>query len=200
MVKSARNISRQNPRKTRKKCVSKQFQNTKTTIIDETFRGKCFFRKYGGSKPEHAIYKILKQNPHPNIVKVYRITDSYVDIEMLTPVIGEKDYDKQTLISSALESKKHLQKLGIMYIDWKPDNIGIGDDGKYKLFDFDASGITTSTGRKWRIKPPFYLWSYKQAFLNGVKDPKEIDDFAFDINFNIDDYVELDDKDLPLIY
>jgi len=196
MVKTVRRLKL---RKTRKNCVSKQFQFSKTTSIDETFRRKCFFRKYGGSISEHAIYKILKENPHPNIVKVYRITDRYVDIEMLTPISGEKDYDKQTLISSALESKKHLQKLGIMYIDWKSDNIGIGDDGKYKLFDFDASGITTSNSRKWRIRPSPY-WSYKQAFLNGVKNPKKIDDFAFDINFNRFDYVELDDKDIPLIF
>lgn len=186
--------------KTQKKCVSKQFQLSKTTIIDETFRGKCFFRKYSGVNVEHAIYKILKENPHPNIVKVYRITDRYVDIEMLTPFICKKDYDKQTLISSALETKKHMQKLGIMYIDWKPDNMGVGADGKYKLFDFDFSGITTSNRIKWLIHPRFYSWSYTQAFLNGIKDPKEVDDFAFDINLNRVDYVELDDKDLPLIF
>ena len=61
-------------------------------------------------------------------------------------------------------------------------------------------GITyTSNSRKWRIRPSPY-WSYKQAFLNGVKNPKKIDDFAFDINFNRFDYVELDDKDIPLIF
>jgi serine/threonine protein kinase len=58
----------------------------------------------------------------------------------LTPIISEKDYHKDTLISQALLAKNHLQTLGIMYIDWKPDNIGIDPDGKYKLFDFDLSG------------------------------------------------------------
>ena len=86
-----------------------------------------------------------------------------------------------------------------MYIDWKPDNIGIGTDGKYKLFDFDASAMTKSNGKKWRVRPSPY-WSYKQAFLHGLRDPKEIDDFAFNINFIEDNYVELDDKDLPLIF
>ena len=32
-----------------------------------------------------------------------------------------------------------LQNLGIIYIDWEQDNIGKGEDGNYKLFDFDGS-------------------------------------------------------------
>ena len=34
-------------------------------------------------------------------------------------------------------------------------------------------------------------WSYEQALANGLTDPKEIDDFAFDINFNRTNYVPL---------
>ena len=152
-----------------------------------------FFRKYGASISELAICKILKNNPHPNIVKIYRITDSYIDIELLTPIITEKDYDKNTLISEAVLAKNHLQSLGIMYIDWKPDNIGIDADGKYKLFDFDLSGITTYDGKKWKVNPAPYSWSYRQAISNGLKDPKEIDDFTFEINFIRENYVELND-------
>ena len=80
-----------------------------------------------------------------------------------------------------------------MYIDWKPDNIGIDADGKYKLFDFDLSGITTSDGEKWKVHPAPYSWSYRQAIANGLKDPKEIDDFAFEINFIRENYVGLND-------
>jgi hypothetical protein len=202
-------------RKTRKNSGSKQYRGTNVTKLDETFRGKNFFRKYGASITENAIYKILKKNPHPNIVKVYRITDSYIDIELLTPIISEKDYDKTILVSEALLAKNFLQSLGIMYIDWKPDNIGIGADGKYKLFDFDVSGITCSplvanttkkylkskgilqdrckTNNKWRMSPSTLSWSYRQALANGLKDPKEIDDFAFEINFIREKYVAIND-------
>jgi len=69
-----------------------------------------------------------------------------------------------------------------MYIDWKPDNLGVDADGTYKLYDFDASGLTTSDTKKWLIRPPPY-WSYRQALARGITDPKEIDDFAFEINF-----------------
>ena len=185
-------------RQTRRSGSSKQFRGTKVTNLYEKFRGMNFFRKYGPGITECEIYKILKKNPHPNIVKVYRITDSYVDIELLTPIISNKNYDKNTLISEALLAKNHLQSLGIMYVDWKPDNMGISDDGKYKLFDFDVSGITTSDGKKWKRRPSVLSWTYRQAIANGLKDPKEIDDFAFEINFIREDYVELDDKDVPL--
>jgi len=180
-------------RKTRRRGGSKQFRGTTVTNLDETFKGMSFFRKYGASSSELAICKILKNNPHPNIVKVYRITDSYIDIELLTPINSEKNYDKNTLISEALLVKKFLQNLGIMYIDWKPDNMGIGADGKYKLFDFDLSGITTSDGKKWEVRPAPYSWSYRQAIANGLKDPKKIDDFAFEINFIRENYVALND-------
>ena len=187
MVESRRNKIYK--RKTRRSGGSKQFRGSEVTNLDEKYRGKNFFRKYGASTVEHAIYTILKETPHPNIVKVYRITDKYVDIELLTPIISEKDYDKKTLISDALVVKNYLQSLGIMYIDWKPDNMGIGTDGEYKLYDFDLSGITD--GKKWKKRPADYSWSYRQAIANGLKDPKEIDDFAFEINFIREDYVAL---------
>ena len=190
--------SRRNKKYKRKTGSSKQYRGTKVTNLDETFRGKNFFRKYGPSIAEKSICKILKNNPHPNIVKVYRITDSYIDIELLTPIIPDKDYDKNTLISAALLAKNHLQSLGVMYIDWKADNIGIDADGKYKLFDFDLSGITTSNGKQWEKRPSNLSWTYRQALVNGLKDPKEIDDFAFEINFNRENYVELNDSDVPL--
>jgi serine/threonine protein kinase len=195
MVDSRRN--KKYMRKTRKTSGSKQYRGTNVTNLDETFRGKNFFRKYGASITETAICKILKKNPHPNIVKVYRITDSYIDIELLTPINSEKNYDKNTLISEALLVKNFLQNLGIMYIDWKPDNMGIGADGKYKLFDFDLSGITTSNGKQWEKRPSTLNWTYRQALANGLKDPKEIDDFAFDINFIRKNYVELNNSDIP---
>ena len=173
---------------------SKQYKNGVITNLNEKFNSLNFFRKYGSSISEHEIGSILQNNPHPNIVKVYRITDKYIDIEEVKPIISIKNYNKKELISAANLAKKHLQNLGIMYIDWKPDNLGIGTDGTYKLFDFDASGITTSNSKDWQIKPSHY-WSYRQALANGLKDPKEIDDFAFEINFNRKKYEPLNNSD-----
>jgi serine/threonine protein kinase len=179
--------------------ISKEFRGTDVTNLNEKFNGVNFFRKYGASICEHAICEILKNNPHPNIVNIYRITDSYIDIELLTPIMSDEDYDKKTLISAALLAKNHLQSLGIMYIDWKPDNMGVDADGKYKLFDFDLSGITDSSNKKWKLHLAPYSWSYRQAFANGLKDPKEVDDFAFEINFIRENYIALNNSDAPLV-
>jgi serine/threonine protein kinase len=158
---------------------SKQYKNGSISDLNETINGIHFFRKFGASIAEHQIAKILQNNPHPHIVQIYRITDKYIDIEEVTPVILFP-YDKEALVSAANLAKKHLQNLGIIYIDWKPDNLGLGSDGKYKLFDFDASGITSNN--LW-ITTPTQSWVYTHALINGVNDPLEIDNFAFNFNF-----------------
>ena len=82
-----------------------------------------------------------------------------------------------------MEVKTYLQSLGIMYIDWKLDNIGISDDGQIKLFDFDVSGLIDVKTNGWIKKPPMF-WSYTTAVQNGAETPTEIDNYAFDIGFN----------------
>ena len=186
--------NRKNKKKTRRGG-SKQYKNGNVINLNEKFNSVNFFRKYGTSIVEHKIGSILQENPHPNIVKIYRITDKYIDIEEVKPTIFMNTTDKKKLVAAADSAKRHLQNLGIMYIDWKPDNMGIGADGKYKLFDFDASGITTSNTKKWQIKPSDY-WSYRQALANGLTDPKAIDDFVFEINFVQENYKPINNSEI----
>jgi serine/threonine protein kinase len=194
MVKLRR--TKKNILKKRNRGASKQYRGGELTTLNETFKDMYFFRKCGKNIAEHAICKILKYNPHPNIVKIYRITDNYIDIELVKPISSDTEYDKNILISDAQLAKSHLQSLGIIYIDWKPDNMGIGADGKYKVFDFNLSGIiTASDSNKWKLRPSPLSWSYRQAIANGLNDPTKIDDFAFDINFIREDYKELNDLD-----
>ena len=79
------------------------------------------------------------------------------------------------------KTKDFLQNLGIMYVDWKMDNIGISNNGEYKLFDFDASGIVDLKTNNWILKPLDY-WSYNEAIKKGCVTPKQIDDWSFDYN------------------
>ena len=118
-------------------------------------------------------------------MKIYRVTDRHIDIEEVAPIRSTRD--EGAIVAAAAAAKDHLQSLGIMYIDWKPDNLGKGTDGRYKLFDFDASGII-SADNKWVIKPNPW-WSYGQALASGLKDPREIDNFAFDIGFIRENYI-----------
>jgi serine/threonine protein kinase len=158
--------------------------------FNEQYEGKDFFRKMLSSITEPKIAEILRKNPHPNIVSIYRITDGYIDMEELQHLKGPTSLHKKALLEAMNNAKDHLQSLGIMYVDWKPDNVGITADGIYKLFDFDGSGITNADKKTWLIRPSSY-WSYRQAIANGLKSPIDIDNFAFEINLVRTDYVPL---------
>jgi serine/threonine protein kinase len=166
---------------------SKIFNNDgEITETSETYTGEQFFKKmFFYSDPptdkqlrvvraETEIVKILMQNPHPNIVTYFEINPDFVKMEELNTY----DIVFDEVIDIMREVKSFLHGLGIMYIDWKIDNIGKGKDGNYKLFDFDASGIVNKDNT-WRIEPADFF-TYKKAKKAGISDPKEVDDFAFE--------------------
>lgn len=161
-----------------------QYNGTEITVLNETFEGKSFFRKYIGTT-EHMIYQTLMEYPHPHIVKVYRLTETFVDMEKLIPAndlpTDDFSYDEASVVSAASAAKDYLQDLGIFYMDWKTDNLGITSNGTYKLFDFDGSGIYYTD---WIVEPRPY-WSYRQAKEKGLTHPKEMDDYSFELNLGI---------------
>jgi len=144
--------------------------------IEVTHEGRNVFRKITDSKVEIAISTMLLSNPHKNIVSIYAVTDFHIDMELLD--INISDVDALTVKSVMTNVKNYLQELGIIYIDWKLDNIGIGSDGELKLFDFDSSGIIDVCTKEWKNEPPA-LYSYKKAVKNGMTNPIDIDNFAF---------------------
>jgi serine/threonine protein kinase len=168
------------------------FKDGQMTKTDETFDGKPFFRKVfyydetssdienkrklaQVAEAEIAIVNILMNNHHRNIATYYQLNKDYVEMEKLNTRAKKT---RKKIINTMKNVKDFLQSLGIMYIDWKDDNIGIAKDGTYKLFDFDVSGLVDLKTNKWIVKPVEY-WSYKKAIENGCKTPKQIDDFAF---------------------
>ena len=181
--------------------------NDTTTTSDETYNGHLFFRKLGepynskahiySNNVERTIIKILMEHPHPNIVTYYKLSDDYITMEQVNseksnplykPMTNEEIIETQQVM---VKVKDFLQDLGIMYIDWKFDNMGKSVDGTYKLFDFDASGLIDLTSKEWILKPQHY-WSYNEAIKNGIITPKEIDDWSF--NYNM---IEEVNKTLP---
>lgn len=171
--------------------------NDSTETTDETYNGLLFFRKYGApysakahiysNHVEKTIIKILMEHSHPNIVTYYKLCDDYIDMEQVStsksdplynPITCQEIIETQQVMTRV---KDFLQDLGIMYIDWKFDNLGKSVDGKYKLFDFDASGLIDLTTKEWILTPQHY-WSYNEAIKNGAKTPKEIDDWSFKYN------------------
>ena len=167
--------------------------------VDDTYDGKPFFRKNCGKpnmflaysiKMEFTIVKILMEHPHPNIVYYYDINSKYIDMEQVEThnsnplyinVMTRKELNE--IIEVMSKVKDFLQALGIIYIDWKFDNMGKCVDGKYKLFDFDASGLIDLKTQQWKLQANPITWSYRHAIKNGAQTPKEMDDWSF--NYNI---------------
>ena len=174
--------------------------NDTTENSEETYNNKPFFRKNGApynsisqaysKHVETTIVKILMDHPHDNIVNYYEISEDYITMEQVSSAKsdpsfceeGPLSYEEIIEIQQIMRKvKDFLQSLGIMYIDWKYDNLGKSLDGNYKLFDFDASGLIDLQSKEWILKPQHY-WSYNEALKNGAKTPKEIDDWSFNYN------------------
>jgi serine/threonine protein kinase len=129
--------------------------------------GKNTFQKMTESRVELDICKTLMANPHRNIVEIYNVGPNYVTMENLNT---HADFENVREIMHPV--KEHLQNLGIVYIDWKCDNMGLSFDGALKLFDFDVSGVID-------IHEPRQFYSYNQAVKNGKTSLVDIDDYAF---------------------
>lgn len=148
------------------------------------------FRKIFGHNIEKVIYKILfnKQDEiiarSIGIVKIIQVTDEFVDLELLDIDIRSCKTNNE-IVNEMSNVKDYLQSIGIMYIDWKYDNIGISRvDGKVKLFDFDASGCVSPDKSMWTVEPLYY-WAYENATTACMNTPIEIDNYAFNNGFRI---------------
>jgi serine/threonine protein kinase len=172
-----------------------------------------FFRKMlipsTGSYIELEIAKIIKNNPHPNLVKVYKVSkqDMYIDYQLLDTDYNVKKKDMSSYINHIRKGVKHLHKLNIVYVDFKydfGDNIGYDKDtDTYRIYDFDASGIVTNSHKIWKkhYEPPMN-YNYSNYFdicskknqnskIDSVvlklcenKKLTKIDDIMFYIHFN----------------
>jgi len=148
---------------------------------EENFNDKPFFRKMSRNKTEHKIAQLIMDNPHPNIVNIYRIGPEYIDMELLDDYFVQDTSYKLELLQSMTKAKEHLQSLGIIYIDWKPDNTGISKDDHMtrKLFDFDVSGLIDVTTKTW-ISEPLQYFLYLESKKLSLSDPYDIDNYSFD--------------------
>jgi hypothetical protein len=148
----------------------------------KTLNGKPFFRKMFSVEVrnvEKEIAKILKANPLPNVVEIYEVTDLYYDMELLDINVQLTD----TVIEECKKAKDQLQGLGIMYIDWKIDNIGSTIENKIKVYDFDCSGIVNRYNSLLWYMSPCHAFSYRMAMNNGCNTPLEIDNYSFQLEF-----------------
>jgi serine/threonine protein kinase len=153
---------------------------TFTTDPKILHNGKDFFRKMTDNAGEKEICELLMKHPHKNIIQIYGVGKDYIVMELLNTDMSRENMS--SVKNVMMEVKTYLQNLGIIYIDWKLDNIGIGENQQIRLFDFDGSGLIDIETKEWIRRPPLY-WSYREAIKNGMKTPSDIDNCAFDLEF-----------------
>jgi len=156
--------------------------NGEFTNVPELFHdGEDLFRKFTNSNEELVVCKLIMNNPHENVVKIYDIGDNYIDMELLDTNLN--NLDTMETKEKMKKVKTHLQQLGIIYIDWKFGNTGISGDGQIKLFDFGSAGLLNRETNEWSLEPPLCCL-YNQAINSGIRVPIDLDNYAFEI----DDY------------
>ena len=134
--------------------------------------GKLFFRKHfainvnkNGIKTitndsfiEKMIVSIIEaEQKDDRLIKIYGIADEYYDAELLNIHHNDKFNKLIYEIAGNLES---LHELNIIYVDLKQDNMGYSSiDNRWKLIDFDCSGICNSKKTEWQsgAEAPFHV-------------------------------------------
>jgi len=151
--------------------------------LNATRNGVPFFRKTTTNELEMKIARKLKRNPHPNIVKIYEVGPNYIDMELLYTDSVNSQVCRQHA-TELRRAKNHMHRNGIVYLDWKPDNIGISLlNGKIKVFDFDMSALLQRRVwyvNQWNLRPEIkgYLW--RNAENAGITTPVKIDNWIFE--------------------
>lgn len=136
--------------------------------LRETYNGLPFFRKEHPWPLERTIAQLILENPHPNIVTIYRVGDARIDMEYLKPVHSLHASEVPQLEAA----KTHLHSLGIAYLDWKLDNLGRSPDGRIKVFDFNVSALGNA-------RPLAVGIAWRKAIAEGHTEPMNANNAIF---------------------
>ena len=159
--------------------MSKKLNNSGNIVnINETINGLPYFHKPTTDPNELKIARLIKRNPHPHIVKIYRVGENYVDMELVNVYVSKGACLEQE--DGLRRAKDHMHRYGIVYLDWKADNMGRGEDGRIKLYDFDMSGLLRRGTNNWNRPPTYKGYLFRQAENAGQVRPISIDNWIFE--------------------
>lgn len=105
-------------------------------------------------------YSILSQLNHPNIVKVYKYSQSkkpyftmeYIDGETIDKSINNKKFDWNKIFEELIEAFCYLESKGVVHRDIREGNILITKSGSPKIIDFGFSKqIKTQKDNKYSV-------------------------------------------------
>lgn len=113
---------------------------------------------------ELEVASRLMRKPQKNIVKIYDVFKSnsicYIDMEL----VESQNTIWPKCILDVIKGIEQLHTLNVVYIDIKQDNVGLSQDGVYKLFDFDCCGIVEEDDcKKWHQQPFEKCFMYQEV-------------------------------------
>ncbi len=103
------------------------------------------------SKEGLAIYKKLVMRKHPNLVKIYDISENGsggiileqlidgVTLEYYLQHVNSTPVEKESIILQICDGLLALHEMNIVHRDLTPSNIMLTDDGEVKIIDFDIA-------------------------------------------------------------
>ncbi len=132
----------------------------------------------------------LREYPHPNIVECYEagfddaakllyLAMEYLPAQNLTVQLQKVPYEAiNALVLQLVSAVRHLEELGMVHRDVKPDNIlYLADEGKIKLADFGVIRVigqaagTDDDGRRFvgtaQYSPPEFLLRQEEDSMEG---------------------------------
>jgi serine/threonine protein kinase len=135
---------------------------------------------------EILIAKKLMEHPQLNVVKIYDVVQDddvcYIDMELL----DDKYVPFTKYRTDIHDAISQLHNIGVVYIDIKADNVGFSTtDQKYKLFDFDCSGIIhPQDPNKWQHKP-FEGYRYREVKVHetSIQSLCELDFISWELTY-----------------
>jgi serine/threonine protein kinase len=151
------------------------------TNLNQLIEGKPFFRKYTKDVTERHIASLIQARKHPNIVKIYAIGNNYIDMEILNTDYDTAMFTNEQMArfkASLKAAKDFLQSIGVVYLDWKIDNFGVGEDGVFKVFDFDTSATYRGKVFTSDVQKGFL---FRKAEAAGYSLPLDVDNYIFSI-------------------
>ena len=117
----------------------------------------------------------------------------YYETDTINPYVKGDEKIEGPIYKQLLDlnkTRKYLAENGILYIDWKIDNIGLDKSDKVILFDFDGSGLFTPENSdkniktKWELEPTNtknfnYALSIFGIYGCSNTNPRSLDAFLF---------------------
>lgn len=126
------------------------YEVTRQTFLIKLDNNERYIFKYGNF--DSSALKLISEHDLPHVARILDVTDK----SMLTEFVNGNsldeivipDSDIYKIIQQLCDALSSLHKIGVLYLDMKPDNIVLDDSGNITLIDFENAIITSNIYRR----------------------------------------------------